>query len=472
MKKYKKITACFVLVYIALAFLLHVLFAGIHTAQSGQYRVSAFRLAGQFAAQLSAQPPQTQPSDREDAASEHESTISQNAASAENVDKNVLAQLYPAAEHCPEIKSVWYMNAAVTDAAVITDFYAVQNDTQMLIVPVQAAQDGGTASADTAAVLGYLRFNYVSNVSPAAYEWTAQLALAMVFVTALGIILYIYIRIIKPFHALTDMPYELSRGHLTQKLPESKDRYFGRFVWGISMLADTLDSQRRRELQLLRERKMLLLSISHDIKTPLGSLLLYAKALEEGLYQEPSQQREAAVRIQEKASEIDRFVQEIVRAQTEEMIAVEVVITEWYLAGLTEKIRTAYTEKCSVRQVHFSVGAYENVLVKGDFDRLYESVGNLMENALKYGDGSRITVSFSEEEGCLLIHVYNSGTPVSVQEMPHLFDSFFRGSNAEGREGSGLGLYICSEIMKKMQGEAYAVRYEDGMEFVLVCRLC
>ena len=55
-------------------------------------------------------------------------------------------------------------------------------------------------------------------------------------------------------------------------------------------------------------------------------------------------------------------------------------------------------------------------------------------------------------------------------EIPHLFDSFFRGSNVDGKQGNGLGLYICSEIMKKQGGDIYAKAEKDGMEFVLVCQ--
>ena len=53
--------------------------------------------------------------------------------------------------------------------------------------------------------------------------------------------------------------------------------------------------------------------------------------------------------------------------------------------------------------------------------------------------------------------------------MVHLFESFYRGSNADGKQGNGLGLYICSEIMKKMNGDMYATRHESGMEIVIVC---
>jgi signal transduction histidine kinase len=75
---------------------------------------------------------------------------------------------------------------------------------------------------------------------------------------------------------------------------------------------------------------------------------------------------------------------------------------------------------------------------------------------VKYGDGGSISVSFSDEEDCRLITVSNTGCTLPEQELSNVFDSFWRGTNAEGREGSGLGLYICRRLMLKMGGDIYA----------------
>lgn len=165
-------------------------------------------------------------------------------------------------------------------------------------------------------------------------------------------------------------------------------------------------------------------------------------------------------------------MQELIHSSTQDIFAIEVKDSEFYLEDFTEKIILGYREKCSLNHVIFEIEDRKNVLLKGDIDRAYEAVGNLMENAFKYGDGRKITLSFSEEEYCILLHIKNTGIPVSENEMAYLFESFFRGSNAQSRQGSGLGLYICREIMQKMGGDIYAARQDFGMEFVLVFRIC
>ena len=76
------------------------------------------------------------------------------------------------------------------------------------------------------------------------------------------------------------------------------------------------------------------------------------------------------------------------------------------------------------------MGEYQNFLVKADTERLLEVLQNIIENAIKYGSGKKIGISISKEEDCVLITVENTGEVLPAEELPHLFDSFYRGSNA------------------------------------------
>ena len=108
-------------------------------------------------------------------------------------------------------------------------------------------------------------------------------------------------------------------------------------------------------------------------------------------------------------------------------------------------------------------------LVKGDKERVIEVLQNIMENAIKYGDGRQITIAFSEED-CRLISVVNTGSSIPEAELVHIFDSFYRGSNADHVKGSGLGLYICRSLMHRMDGEVFAEQSEDGFLVTVVIR--
>ena len=85
----------------------------------------------------------------------------------------------------------------------------------------------------------------------------------------------------------------------------------------------------------------------------------------------------------------------------------------------------------------------------------------LMENALKYGDGRRVELIFPEDDECVQIAVRNGGCTLGKDDLPHIFESFWRGANAENIRGSGLGLYICRQLMRKMNGEIFAEIDDD-----------
>ena len=295
-----------------------------------------------------------------------------------------------------------------------------------------------------------------------------QLSLAALFAMLLGVLLYLRKHLLKPFDRVRKLPGELAKGHWKGIVKEEKSRYAHDFLLGIGQLKDSLDTSRRRQLELEKEKKKLLLSLSHDIKTPLNTIQLYARALEEHLYTDEAQNVHAAHQIQEKGKEIEHYVEEIMKQSRHDILDIQVQNSEFYLKELIDKAVHAYKEPLRLRRMELVVKPYENLLLKGDLERSFEVVENIMENALKYGDGRRIEISCYEEDYCQLIRIFNTGNTVSDTEFHHIFESFFRASNSEGKQGNGLGLYICREIMRRMNAEIFAEKEADGMAFLLV----
>lgn len=329
------------------------------------------------------------------------------------------------------------------------------------VVPVEAEEDLYGISSDYLIIrtesglfrLEYTPENNKTDNTPFYVFNACGIIILMVF---MGAMLFLRQKIIAPFIRLRDVPQELAKGNLSVPIKESKGKFFGKFTWGLDMLRENLEQSRERELELQKDKKTLLLSLSHDIKTPLSAIKLYSKALSKGLYTEKSKQEEIFQNIDRKAEEIEKYVNEIVHASSEDFLSLSVNNTEFYLSEPVEKIRTYYSEKMELARVNFSIDEYSDCILKGDSERIVEVLQNIIENALKYGDGGFIKISFSDEEDCQLISVSNSGCTLSESETGHIFDSFWRGSNSGSCKGSGLGLYICRQLMRKMDGEAFA----------------
>ena len=288
-----------------------------------------------------------------------------------------------------------------------------------------------------------------------------NIILAVMTAAVLGVLFYVRVKILRPFERLTNVPYELSKGNLTPPVKENKSRFFGKFLWGIDLLRENIEQQKQRELELQKEKKTLLLSLSHDIKTPLSAIKLYSKALSKNLYPVAEKQREIAEKINNNADEIESFVSRIITASREDFLSLDVDNSEFYLSELIRNITAYYIEKLALVKTEFIVGEYKNCLLYGDLDRSVEVLQNVIENAIKYGDGKRLELLFPEEDEGVLISVRNSGCMLERSELPHIFESFWRGANSENVSGSGLGLYICRQLMHKMNGEIFAEIDED-----------
>ena len=300
--------------------------------------------------------------------------------------------------------------------------------------------------------------------------WYINLSLLGMMLVTNIVLLYVDTKVLKPFQDMSDLPYELAKGNLSMPVKEEKSKLFGRFLWGMDMLREMLEETKEKELAFQKERKALILSLSHDIKTPLSSIELYSKALSEDLY-DTQERKDAAFRgIARNVKEIKGYVNEIVTASREDFLNLEVHMGEYYLSEVIKATESYYKEKLSVIHTEFQVDEITECLVKGDQDRMAEVLQNVMENAIKYGDGKRIRISFGEEEDCKLIQIVNSGCSLKKEELPNLFDSFYRGSNSTGRKGSGLGLYICKTLMRKMDGEIFAGMKEDLFCATIVVR--
>ncbi|WP_024856263.1 HAMP domain-containing sensor histidine kinase [Ruminococcus albus] len=297
-----------------------------------------------------------------------------------------------------------------------------------------------------------------------------NIAFIAVTVIGLAVLLYLRSKMIKPFNRISELPYELSKGNLTDPLKEDKSRYFGKFVWGLDMLREKLESSKQKEFEHAKAEKTMILSLSHDIKTPLSSIKLYSKALARGLYTDPQKLDEIYGSIGEKADEIERYLEEIIKHSSDDFISFEVENRDFYLSQVIDSVESFYQSKLSLNGTELTLENYTDCLIYGDPDRLTEVLQNIIENAIKYGDGKNISIVFSDEEDCRLVTVKNGGCELPKNELDHIFDSFWRGSNTNGKQGSGLGLYICRRLMNSMHGDIFA-DINDGYMFVTaVCR--
>ena len=309
----------------------------------------------------------------------------------------------------------------------------------------------------------FYRFTYRVQRIPSSVFWIINTTLLGVILFVIYLLFYIRRQIIQPFHNMEAMATALKNRDFTYVLPQQKQRFFGKFVWAIDVMKEELRHHEEKETALMKEKQTMIASLSHDIKTPLSNIRLYTDAMKEHLYAEEL----ICERLYENCDKIDQYVKEIMHTSNEELFDFDVLMEEVYLHDVEALLRREQ-ERIELALISYEQAPCKDQLIYTDLIRLREVIGNVVDNAMKYGDGKWIHVSFYEEEHHSILQIENSGMNIDKLDVNAIFQSFYRGSNATKHSGNGLGLYICKQLMQKMDGDIFMTQEEGSVSFHLV----
>ena len=228
------------------------------------------------------------------------------------------------------------------------------------------------------------------------------------------------------------------------------------------------EAQRAEELSRTDAFKSLLLSsASHDLRTPLTAIKAAISSLRDDSVEWATEDREAFLEtIDTQADvlsgtlanlfEVSRLEAGTARA-TPEPIEVAQLLAEAALAS------SGATKGRDVQQC-----ARDGLWVRADYGLLMEALKNLIENAAKYSRaGQPIRLEAAEAPGRVLLRVADAGPPIANEDLPHLFEKFYRGRSGGGAKGSGLGLALVKAIVELAQGSVSVTANEDGNAITL-----
>lgn len=277
-----------------------------------------------------------------------------------------------------------------------------------------------------------------------------------------GYAAWLHRKLIKPFETMEDFAKQVAMGNLDIPLDMDRENAFGAFTQSFDLMREELKKARLREEEAVRSRKELIAQLSHDLKTPVASIKAMAEFME--LSAADEEQKMTAGAINAKADQIDGLVSDLFHAALEELEHLEVSMEEVSSEELLRMIREA-----DYRHLVKSAEIPEGV-IRMDSLRVSQVIGNVISNSYKYA-GTVITVQgFFEkvaEKDFLVLEFSDQGGGVPEEELELILEKFQRGSNSAGKEGAGLGLYISSRLMKKMEGDLSCRNRADGFTVTL-----
>jgi signal transduction histidine kinase len=225
-------------------------------------------------------------------------------------------------------------------------------------------------------------------------------------------------------------------------------------------MREELNKARENERLANQSKKELVASLSHDIKTPVASIKAVTEVMQIKL-KDDKQKKQLEI-INSKADQINNLITNMFNATLEELQELKVTVTEQVSVIIYELIKNAdYNQQADIMRI-------PECIVLADILRLSQVIDNIISNSYKYA-GTSIHISAHIKGKYLEIAFKDYGLGVSDNEMPLIFNKFFRAKNSVGKSGTGLGLYISKYLMDKMSGGIYCENTGDG--FVVVLKL-
>lgn len=274
---------------------------------------------------------------------------------------------------------------------------------------------------------------------------------------------YVYISILRPFDKMKDFAEKIAQGDFDLPLNYERSNYFGQFTWAFDSMRREITKARSCEREAIENNKTVIATLSHDIKTPIASIRAYAEGLEANLCSTP-EKREKYLRIlMRKCDEVSKLTNDLFLHSLSDLDKLKISSEEFELC---EFFKIVVNEIAAEQQDICLDIPYMEVMVLADKNRLVQITENLINNARKYAK-SNIDITLSCVNGYAKICFRDYGTGIPNEDMPFIFDKFYRGKNCGKEQGSGLGLYIVKYIIEQMGGNILLHNHSDGLEAVV-----
>jgi two-component system, OmpR family, sensor histidine kinase BaeS len=265
-------------------------------------------------------------------------------------------------------------------------------------------------------------------------------AAGLVAVSALVGTVLLSRRVLRPIGTLTSASRLLGAGDLSERVPVVGTDELAELGRSFNRMADSLQRGEERQRRLVAD-------VAHELRTPLANLRGYLEALKDGVI---TPDAELFASLHEEAVLQQRIVDDLQELALAEAGALAYHRTRVDLAELLETTRAAHHALAESAGVRLVVEAPEPVPAQADPDRLRQVLGNLVTNALRASSsGGTITLSAAPNGSTATMRIADTGTGIPANDLPYVFDRFWRADGARGRStgGSGLGLAITRQIV-------------------------
>ncbi|WP_376698170.1 sensor histidine kinase [Listeria booriae] len=244
----------------------------------------------------------------------------------------------------------------------------------------------------------------------------------------------------------------------------------------IVQLEESIDKMRAHQAELIEQEQEaqqakndLITNVSHDLRTPLTSILGYLSYIHEDRYRDEVELRHYTELVYGKARRLHKLIDDLFDYTRLESAEFHIKEDTLDMVELLRQLVSEYERSASEKDVQIiEMYTVDDLKVTGDGMQIMRLFENLFSNALRYGaSGKKIEISAKKEAGMAIIEVSNYGAEIPASDIPQLFDRFYKVDKNRTTTGTGLGLAIAKSIVERHGGQVFATSRKGKTTFTV-----
>lgn len=269
---------------------------------------------------------------------------------------------------------------------------------------------------------------------------------------------------------ITAAVQKMANGDLTQRIKVSNNDEIGKLEYNINHMAEQLSRSIAEERLAEQTKAELITNVSHDLRTPLTSILGYLGLVEQDRYRDEVELRHYIHIAYEKAERLHVMIEDLFE-YTRMSGGAPLSLQPVTVNDLISQLYVHYRQQMEDAGIELRMNIPDQPLVAQlDSLKMVRVLENLMTNAMKYGkDGKVVDIVLQKQQQGIRIEVINYGEPIPEADLPHLFDRFYRVDRSRGDDagGSGLGLAIARAIVEMHEGRINVASDRHSTRFIV-----
>ncbi|WP_427814533.1 sensor histidine kinase [Enterococcus sp. 22-H-5-01] len=271
-------------------------------------------------------------------------------------------------------------------------------------------------------------------------------------------------------HIINELHY-IANGNYDYRIPFELRGDLSKVVDSINGLVDSTVAAIEDERAIEKSKDELITNVSHDIRTPLTSIIGYLGLIEDGQYQNPDEILKYTSIAYNKAKQMKSLVEDLFEYSKVRQPSVPVNTVSFDMVQLLEQLAADFELEAKKKNIQILVETQEpHLIMDGDTEKLVRVFNNLITNAFKYGtDADKILIEIEKTKNEAVVTVRNNGKEIPREALDQLFDRFYRVDESRSQEisGTGLGLAIAQNIINLHGGYIYAQSNKEWTSFII-----